>query len=86
MTEILPRDRVSCIDSEGNCLVRVGANYTVSGVRREYFKSGDGVFLREVEQWGSHGAIPFYAWRFRLTHEPVERLQQHTSVSEREPV
>lgn len=78
-------DRIVCVNTEGNSLLRLGATYTVTGVTDDEF--GRGVFLREVEQWSSRGdAIPFYSWRFQPTHEPVEQSQQHSFVDEREPV
>lgn len=77
-------DRIICINSEGNCLLRLGATYTVAGVARNYFESGDGLYLLEVEQ--CYGTIPFYAWRFAPTHEPVEQSQNSSFVDEREPV
>lgn len=80
-------DRVRCLNAEGNCLLRSGALYTVSGVAPNYFESGDGLYLLEVEQRGSsHGFTPFYAWRFRPTHAPVEQSQRTTFVSKLEPV
>lgn len=75
-------DRVRCVDAGGNGLLANGALYTVSGVAPAYFASGDGVLLLEVEQHG----IPFYAWRFRPTHEPVEQSQCAAFIDEREPV
>lgn len=79
-------DRIICTNTEGNCLLRLGATYTVAGVARAYFDSGDGVFLCEVQQWCCHGGVPFYAWRFQPTHEPVEQSQSNSFVDEREPV